>query len=236
VSGASEEGRAGGGVKYLKEWPGLSKSGRVYPGCVFALPGATGVSFSRSGRTLPQRAAGFTPAELKAAGVNPAALARNVSPLPTAERLGAATMQTTPFAIHITWSCYGTFLPGDERGHVSSVLTPGEGYLAPSRGYGTPVAVGDPEVRAKAASLQKYETVRLTVSQAVCVATSLVEAVAPRGWWILRAAVMANHTHVLVGGCPQDGPAVRRILIRGEPSRSEPTERFTAAVVDRKRQ
>jgi hypothetical protein len=29
---------------------------------------------------------------------------------------------------------------------------------------------------------------------------------------ILRAAVMANHVHVVVMNCPIDGPAVRRIL------------------------
>jgi hypothetical protein len=29
-----------------------------------------------------------------------------------------------PFALHITWTCYGTWLPGDQRGHVSNVLLP----------------------------------------------------------------------------------------------------------------
>jgi REP element-mobilizing transposase RayT len=52
----------------------------------------------------------------------------------------------------------------------------------------------------------------LTASQATVVAASLVAVAEKREWIILRAAVMANHVHVVVLNCPLDGPMVRRIL------------------------
>jgi REP element-mobilizing transposase RayT len=121
-------------------------------------------------------------------------------------------MRTTPFAIHVTWTCYGTRLPGDERGYVSNTLLADDSYAPGERQYGMPVMKDDSETRSRAVTLQKHETVWLVREQAVCVAVNLLKAVEARGWWIPRAAVMANHTHVLVGSCPQDGPTVRRIL------------------------
>ena len=32
------------------------------------------------------------------------------------------------FALHITWTTYGSRLPGDERGYVSNTYLPSEGY------------------------------------------------------------------------------------------------------------
>ena len=31
-------------------------------------------------------------------------------------------MTLRPFALHITWTCYGTWLPGDERGYVAGAF------------------------------------------------------------------------------------------------------------------
>src|SRR5947209_16158139 len=116
------------------------------------------------------------------------------------------------FALHISWTCYGTWLPGDERGHVSDVLFP-DGRVVPKQNVrGTPPATGNEYTRDRARVLQAGETVWLTPAQAVVAATALVEACRARGWRILRAAVMANHIHVVVCDCPDDGPAVRRIL------------------------
>jgi hypothetical protein len=55
-------------------------------------------------------------------------------------------------------------------------------------------------------------TVFLSPAEALCVAEALVEATQSRGWFIRRGAVMANHVHVVITDCPDDGPAVRRIL------------------------
>jgi REP element-mobilizing transposase RayT len=117
-----------------------------------------------------------------------------------------------PFALHITWTCYGTWLPGDERGSVSNQLLPEGGFRVKQNNPGTPVLAGDSYTRQRAMKLQKGETVFLTAAEALCVAEELVNAARDRGWRILRGAVMANHVHVVVTDCPDDGPAVRRIL------------------------
>jgi REP element-mobilizing transposase RayT len=117
-----------------------------------------------------------------------------------------------PFALLISWTCYGTWLPGDARGYVSDTLKPGGGFEPKLNVPGTPCTADDPFTRGRAQQLQKSPAVRLTRPQARVAAEALVSAAAGRGWFIVRAAVMANHAHVVVTGCPDDGPAVRRIL------------------------
>jgi REP element-mobilizing transposase RayT len=132
-----------------------------------------------------------------------------------------------PFAIHITWTCYGTWLPGDSRGYVSNTLLPEGGYQRKQNTPGTAVAVDDPYTRQRARALQKGPTVYLTAEEALCAARSLVDAARKRGWRILRGAVMSNHVHVVVTRCPDDGPEVRRILKgNSQASLSEATGRY----------
>jgi REP element-mobilizing transposase RayT len=121
-------------------------------------------------------------------------------------------MNQDSFALLVTWTCYGTWLPGDERGHASNVLLPGGGFVSRQNAPGTPYAASDAHTHARARAAQKGETVWLTKSQAQIAATGLVKAAAERGWRILRAALMRNHAHVLICNCPDDGPTVRRIL------------------------
>jgi len=117
-----------------------------------------------------------------------------------------------PFAIHITWTCYGTWLPGDERGHVSSTLLPTGGFVPKENTPGTAYAAGDPYTKQRARFLQKDPTVWLNTEQALVAAGALVQAARKRNWRILRGALMSNHVHLLVMDCPDDGPAVRRTL------------------------
>jgi REP element-mobilizing transposase RayT len=121
-------------------------------------------------------------------------------------------MPSRPFAIHITWTCYGTWLPGDSRGHVSNTLLPDGGFEPKMNVPGTPCAEGNAFTHDRARAAQKYPTVWLTPVEARCVAGTLVGACQKRGWRILQAAVMCNHVHVVITDCPDDGPAVRRIL------------------------
>jgi REP element-mobilizing transposase RayT len=116
------------------------------------------------------------------------------------------------FALHITWTCYGTRLPGDERGYVSNTILPGIGHERKQNVPGTPVTADSATTRANAKRLQKWETVNLDRAQALVVAQSLVDAARKRGWVIPRASIMADHVHVVIMGCPDDGEAVRRIL------------------------
>jgi REP element-mobilizing transposase RayT len=60
--------------------------------------------------------------------------------------------------------------------------------------------------------LMNERPARLSAAEALCVAEALVEAARKRNWRILRAAVMANHVHVVICDCPDDGSKVRRIL------------------------
>ncbi len=116
------------------------------------------------------------------------------------------------FALHITWTCYGTWLPGDERGHVSNVLSSEVGFDPKHNVPGTPITAGDDYTRSQARAQQKHATVWLTADQALGAAEELVKAARERHWRIPRAALMANHMHVIVMDCPRDGPAVRRAL------------------------
>jgi REP element-mobilizing transposase RayT len=117
-----------------------------------------------------------------------------------------------PVALLITWTTYGTWLPGDERGYVSNTLHRGGGFEPKHNQPGTPYTADDAYTRERARSLQEWPTVWLTPPQANVVAHSLVRVAVERGWMVLRAAIMSNHVHVVVTGCPIDGSAVRRIL------------------------
>jgi hypothetical protein len=106
-----------------------------------------------------------------------------------------------PFALHVTWTTYGSRLPGD---------APAGGFEPKENVRGTPVRPGDAYTSAHASTLQRFPTVLLMGEQAGWVAEELVGVGVKENWRILRAAVMENHVHVLVADCPQDGPLVRR--------------------------
>lgn len=121
-------------------------------------------------------------------------------------------MSNSPFALFITWTSYGTWLPGDPRGYVSNTLRE-DGAFEPKRNQrGTPYSRGDPRTLASAQRLQKHNTVWLNAGQAVTAAEALIKAAAERHWFIIRAAIMASHIHTLTTDCPDDGSAVLRIF------------------------
>jgi REP element-mobilizing transposase RayT len=117
-----------------------------------------------------------------------------------------------PFALFITWTCYGTWLPGDERGHVSNTLWPGGGFIPKENRIGVTARCDDASAHDQAQLLQNWDAVWLSAEEAVTAASALNGAAETRLWRILRAAVMANHVHVVVTDCPDDGPGVRRVL------------------------
>ena len=117
-----------------------------------------------------------------------------------------------PFALLITWTTYGTWLPGDARGHISNVRHADGSWEKARNTPGTAFMPGDARTREHARSPLKHDPVWLNREQAEVVAAELVAATKSRGWRIRRAAVMSNHVHVVIDECPDDGPAVRRIL------------------------
>ena len=121
-------------------------------------------------------------------------------------------MPNSPFAMFITWTTYGTWLPGDPRGYVSNTLRD-DGTFEPKRNQrGTPFSRDDPRTLAAAKRLQQHATVRLNAAQALTTAQSMKKASEQRHWFIVRAAIMTNHVHTLTTDCPDDGPAILRIF------------------------
>ncbi len=117
-----------------------------------------------------------------------------------------------PFALHLTWTTYGTWLPGDERGYVSHTLHAPGNWSPRANTPGTDYTKDHERTHRLASQAQKGKTVWLTPWQAQVVAESVIAAVVPRHWRIVRGAIMTNHVHFLVVDCPTDATAVRRIL------------------------
>lgn len=119
---------------------------------------------------------------------------------------------SSPFALLLTWMCYGTWLPGDRRGYVSRTRR-GDGTYEPRQNApGTNFTADHPITRVHAASFQKHETATIERTLARTAAEALIAASAKQNWHIIRAAIMWNHVHVIVTRCPDAGPVVRRVL------------------------
>ncbi|WP_171189861.1 hypothetical protein [Alienimonas chondri] len=126
-------------------------------------------------------------------------------------------MTDEPFALFLTWTTYGSWPPGDARGHVSNTFFEGGAHQRseyrprenrPGRAY----SGGKAETRRRARALQSHETTFLTPETAIAAAESLTESCAIQDWRLTRGAVLHNHVHIVVTGCPDDGPGVRRTL------------------------
>jgi REP element-mobilizing transposase RayT len=117
-----------------------------------------------------------------------------------------------PFALHITWTTFGTWLPGDQRGYVTNTVASDGGFQKKENTPGTPYTADAPFMSARARALQQRPTALLTASLARVAAAAMVSAATARGWRIVRGALMPNHIHMVVIDCPADGSAVRRVL------------------------
>ena len=103
---------------------------------------------------------------------------------------------------HLTWTCYGQWLHGDERGYVDRKhRTPGEPY---------------PE-----GNLQYYNAASNRMTEAACWLTdderriasrALREACDFRGWVLWAVNVQPDHVHVLVEARETSGKRARQVL------------------------
>src|SRR5262249_42630637 len=114
-----------------------------------------------------------------------------------AQEDGARVMSEDPLAYFLTWSTYGTWLPGDERGWVKK----GEWGLQ------TP----DPQRKVIAARAILEKPVILTPEQRVLVDAVLVAHCQIRGWELHARNVRTNHVHAVVTAAV-DGEIVREQL------------------------
>jgi REP element-mobilizing transposase RayT len=89
-----------------------------------------------------------------------------------------------PLAYHITWTTYGTWLSGDDRGWVESGV---EGIRDP-----------DPKRRDEMRGRMKEEAVVLTPAQREVVEQTIRDHCCIRGWHLHTLNVRTNHIHVIV--------------------------------------
>jgi REP element-mobilizing transposase RayT len=106
----------------------------------------------------------------------------------------------------LTWTTYGTWLPGDARSFVSDVPH-GHGPEVRHNAPGTPYDADDDRVRQRALALLVGEAGWLTAEQARVVAEQFRQTARFRGWLLSAGAVMANHVHLVVGAPGDPDPA-----------------------------
>lgn len=106
----------------------------------------------------------------------------------------------------LTWTTYGTWLPGDKRGSVARVReSPG-----PRRMHnvpGTPYDGPMPGLEAAARRSLKGPPIFLNRAQAERITAQFIESAACRGWRLFASAVMCNHVHLVVGADESAKPA-----------------------------
>ena len=102
----------------------------------------------------------------------------------------------------LTWTTYGTWLPGDRRGFVSDIKA-GDGTTVRHNIPGTEYDANMPSLEAHAGSRLKADPVRVSKIQAELLLNQFLETADVRQWTLLAAAIMANHCH-LVAGVPGD--------------------------------
>ena len=97
----------------------------------------------------------------------------------------------------LTWTTYGTWLPGDGRGFVSD-LRDAEHERYRRNEPGTECVADLPALRGFAQATLQCDPIFLTASQANVLLAQFHETARFRGWMLLAAAVMANHVHLVV--------------------------------------
>lgn len=110
----------------------------------------------------------------------------------------------------LTWTTYGTWLPGDERGFVSNVRD-GTGPEVRHNRPGTEPDRNMPGLRKHAERQLDGPPVKLKPDHAPVLLTQFRTTAEFRGWQLLAAAVMANHIHLVTGvpGDPQPDSLLR---------------------------
>ena len=100
---------------------------------------------------------------------------------------------------HIVLSCYGLWLPGDDRGHWSEAWDDMVGYVEPQTLHG-----GDPVRKRMAAERMKHDPVRLGAATIAVVIEAIGRCAAASSWRIAAASIEPTHTHLLLTYAPND--------------------------------
>ena len=94
---------------------------------------------------------------------------------------------------HLVKSCFGTWLPGDSRGHWSTAWDDEIGYFEPHQ-----LHEGDSIRKRMATELMKHPPTRLDKAMIDAVALAVGACVAESDWKIAAAAIEPTHMHLLI--------------------------------------
>lgn len=102
---------------------------------------------------------------------------------------------------HLVKTCYGQWLPGDERGHWSTAWDAKNGHNAPHT-----LHEGDPVRQRMAKQRMTHPAVALDTSMAHCIAETLGDLIATSegGLRIGAAAIEPTHMHLLLAATGRD--------------------------------
>ncbi len=111
----------------------------------------------------------------------------------------------------LTNTCYGTWLPGQQRGFVGHVWehrnddSPSDIRVVHNI-PGTPCDKDMPGLRQAAERLMKGPPIHLTAAQAEAALAQFRETAQHRGWELEAVAIMHNHFHLVVGVAGDPAP------------------------------
>jgi REP element-mobilizing transposase RayT len=100
---------------------------------------------------------------------------------------------------HLTWTTYGQWLPGDERGSVTRIRLPDHDHRVEEDQRGTPRTASIPRLKESAEKSLIGPPVLLIKRQAIELLQQFHETCDHRKWLLAATAIMANHVHVLLG-------------------------------------
>jgi len=98
----------------------------------------------------------------------------------------------------LTWTTYGSWLPGDPRGFVSQ-LRDNQGLPYIHNLPGTPYEAEIPQLQKTMRAAMLGPPIRLILDQAKAITTQFQETATYRDWLLFASGVMANHVHIVVG-------------------------------------
>lgn len=100
---------------------------------------------------------------------------------------------------HLVKSCYGLWLPGDDRGHWSSDWDEQIGYFRAHH-----LNEGDPVRKRMATELMKHPPTKLTSPMIDAVAAAVGDCAKESDWRVVAAAIESTHMHLLLSYTTRD--------------------------------
>jgi hypothetical protein len=108
-----------------------------------------------------------------------------------------------PQAYLLTWTTYGSWLPGDPRGSVTSVRDK-SGPRKRHNEFGTPYDPAVPGLQRAAEAALRGPAISLDSDQARCLLGQFQQTASVRGWRLQAVAIMRTHVHLVVNAGETD--------------------------------